>query len=76
MRGYCSKLKEERFRLYLLSPIFRYMKKVFSDNGSKALKQVTQRGGRCPSMEIFKVWLGRALSNIMSQQVSLFIAGE
>ena len=56
----CDRKRGNGFKLKI-----GYKKEVFYDNGSEALAQVAQRGGRCPSLETFKVRMDGALSNLI-----------
>jgi len=57
-RGNGFKLKEGRYRLDI--------KKIFFyDKGDEPLERVARRGGKCPSLETFKVRLDGALSNLI-----------
>jgi len=53
-----------------------YNDQVFYSKSAKALDQVAWRGGGSPSLEILKVRLDGAMSNLILLWVSLFIARE
>ena len=69
MRGLC-KLQRENGEIWI-----RYKEKVFYSKSGEAVAQVAQRGGRCPSLEAFKVrrW---GSEHLMEPWLSLLIAEE
>jgi len=47
---------------------------MFYHKGAETLAQVAQRGGGCPLLEMFKVRLDGALSNLIHLKMFLLIA--
>lgn len=55
--------------------LIRYKGEIFYSEGVEPLKQVPQRGGKCPSLNTFEVRLHGALSKLVWWKMSLFTAG-
>lgn len=49
---------------------------MFHCEHSSAVEKVSGKGGESPALETFKIWLDKALSNMLWLQSQLFLKGE
>lgn len=54
----------------------RHKEKVFHCEHSSAVEKLSREGGEPPALEIFKTWLDKALSNMLSFQIQLCLEEE